>query len=197
MADFALSSAMTMKPWRSPWGAFPVRNMPLSTGISSNIIYKGSVVSLDPNSSVYQHCIVPSSQASSGGVIASTWVVGVAAAGPATAEGKSDTNAQGTLIPVWEANPLVEFVANTKGASNANNLASTLVGTYRELVWDSTLNCAFVWNGASCLATPMNRVVVTQLIDNIGDSGGRVAFKFCAKDPTSSLSTANLLAFFK
>jgi hypothetical protein len=167
--------------------------MPLSTGISTLIIYKGSVVALDPNSSVYQHCIVPSSLASSGGVLASTWVVGVAAEGPGTAEGKSSTNAQGTLIPVWEANPLVEFQANTRGAP----LASTHVGTYRDLVWDSTLNITLVWAAGSCLATPLNRVVVTGLIDNIGDTGGRVAFKFVAQDPVSSLSTGKLLAFFK
>lgn len=162
--------------------------MPLSTGISTLIIYKGMVVGLDANSSVYQHCIVPSSLGSSGGVVASTWIVGIAAEGPGTAEGKSSTNAQGTLIPVWEANPLVEFVATTKATAGNNALASTLVGTTRELVHDSTLNCDFVWISASCLATPLPKVVITQLIDNIGDSGGRVAFRF--------LSTGGL-AFFQ
>ena len=44
MTDFVLSAGNTIRPHRSPWGAFPVRHYPISTGISSNQIFIGSLV---------------------------------------------------------------------------------------------------------------------------------------------------------
>lgn len=192
MADITPTGGDFIRPWSSPWGSFPIRSMKLSTGISSNKIFLGSVVGLDVNSTSFQDCIVPSSLGSSFSVIASTAVVGIAAEGPATTS-PSSTNTQGTVIPVWEANPNVEFVARTRNGL----LNSTCVGQMKELVLDSTLNITLVNIGASSLATPMPRVIITGLVDNSGDSGGRVTFRFAVKDGTSSLSTANLLAFFR
>lgn len=194
MTDFVLSAGNTMRPWRSPWGSFPIRTMKLSTGISTLIIRVGTVVGLDPNSTSFADCIVPSSQNSSLATLVSTAIVGVAAEGPGAAGGNpSSTNTQGTLCQVWEANPLVEFRAHTRNGL----LNSTCVGQAKELVWDSTLNITLVNIGASSLATPQPRVLITELVDNSGDSGGAVLFKFLTRDITSSLSTANLLAFFK
>jgi hypothetical protein len=193
MTDFTLSAGNFCRPWSSPWGAFPIRTMKLSTGISTLIIRVGTVVGLDVNSTAFQDCIVPSSLTSTMAVVASTAVVGVSAEGPGAAGGNpSSTNSQGTLCQVWEANPHVEFVANTRNGL----LNSTCVGQMKELCVDSTLNITLVNIGASSLATPMPRVIVTSLLDNSGDSGGRVTFRFVARDATSSLSTANLLAFF-
>jgi hypothetical protein len=191
MTDFVLSSGDIMRPYRSPWGGFPTRLMPLSTGISSQIIRVGTVVGLDQNTTNGWSQITPSSVSS--GCLISTAVVGVAAEGPgAAAGGPSSTNTAGTLIPVWEANPNVEF----KARSGHGLLNSTMVGVMKGLYRDSTLNIDLVECGASSLATPIPRVVVTGLLDNSGDSGGLVTFRFCTHDPNSSLSTGRLLAFF-
>lgn len=187
MADITLTAGNIMRPWRSPWGAFPIRGMPLSTGISSAVIAVGQVVCLDVNSTSFQNCIIPSSLSSA--VVVSTAIVGVAAENPGAASG---TNTQGTVIPVWEANPNVEFRINTrKGLLN-----STLVGQYRDIEWDSTLKIHLLNVGAAALAVPMPRVVITGLIDNSGDSGGAVTVRFCVKDPSIAGSTARVLAFY-
>ncbi len=188
MADLTLSSGNTCRPYWSVTGADIVRNMPISTGISSNRIFIGAVVGLDVNTATNQHAIVPSSQTSN--TIVSTVIVGIAAEDPSA---RSSTNTYGTLIPVWDAAPgLMEFRANTRNGL----LQSTLLGVAKDLLWDSTLNILLVNVGASCLTAPQPKVIITRLIDNVGDSGGAVAFKFCAKDPVSSLSTGRILAFY-
>src|SRR5262245_49121111 len=115
MADFTLSSGNVLRPYRSPWGAFPTLGMPLSSGISSNAIVLGRIVGLDPNTDSNSGQILPSSQTA--GVVMSTLIVGVAAESPAL---PGSTNTRGNTISVWEASPLVEFRAHTQGA----NLAS-------------------------------------------------------------------------
>jgi hypothetical protein len=193
MTDFTPTAGDFIRPWATPWGAFPIRSMKLSTGISSNKIFQGTVVGLDINSTAFQDCIVPSSlAASSGPVLVSTAIVGVAAEGPGTTS-PSSTNVQGTFIPVWDANPNVEFVARTRNGL----LNSTCVGQMKELWRDSTLNIDMVNIGASSQATPQPRVIITGLVDNSGDSGGRVTFRFAVKDGTVAGSTANLLAFYR
>lgn len=170
MTDIVLSSGDIMRPYRSPWGAFPTRGMKLSTGNSSIGIFIGRVVQIDVNSTSFQDCIVPSSLSS--GTIVSTAIVGVAAENPNAP--LASTNVQGTVIPVWEANPNVEFRARTRGGL----LNSTIVGQLKNLDWDSTLNIQLVNVGAGALATPLPRVVVTGLLDNSGDSGGAVTCRF-------------------
>lgn len=189
MADITPGASDYVRPHRSPWGAFPMRGMPLSTGISSNAIYVGQMVSLDVNSTAYQNCIVPSSLTSN--TIVSTANVGFAAD---SSTGLSNANniGQGAMYPVWEANPMVEFRARTRNGL----LNSTLVGQPHSILWDSTLHIHLVNVGASSATTPVN-VIITELIDNSGDSGGAVVFRVPARDVTSSLSTANILAFYK
>jgi len=196
MAEITQSAGCYIRPWRCPWGAFPMLSLPQSTGGSSLIIRIGEVLGLDPNSTVYANCVVPSSLTSN--TVVSTAIVGVAAEGPGAvsggiASGIGSTNTQGTMINIWEANPNVDFVAYTRGSA----LASTLVGTPRDLLWDSTNFILLVNSGASSLSTPLNTVQITGLIDNVGDTGGRVTFRFCVKDPLSSLSTGCRLAFFR
>lgn len=187
MADIVPQAGDFIRPHRSPWGATVTRGMPISTGVSTNIIYLGAVVGLDVNVSTTGDCIVASSMTSN--TVISTSVVGVAAEGT---NKPSSTNATRTVIPVWEANPMTEFRARTRGGV----LASTLVGSARTILWDSTNKIHLIHAGASSFASPV-MVVVTELLDNVGDSGGAVAFRFCPKDPTSSLSTGNVLAFFR
>jgi len=102
------------------------------------------------------------------------------------------TATRGNEISVWEANPLIEFRAQTQGAT----LQSSSVGKTKAIVWDSTLTIHKVDLSNSTLINV--RVVVTQLIDNIGDSGGAVAFRFLAQTPPAGDSTVSrsVLAFY-
>lgn len=187
MADFTLSSGSILRPYRSPWGAFPMLNLPLSSGISSNAITIGRVVGLDVNTDSNAGQILPSSQTA--GVVMSTAIVGVAAESPGL---PGSTNTRGTVISIWEANPNVEFRAQTQGAV----LGSSQVGKRKALVWDSTLAIHKVDLSNS---TAINvRVMVTKLIDAEGDSGGAVAFKFLTKDGLdSSTNQGYNLAFYR
>lgn len=172
MADVTLSSGMICRPYRTPWGAFTNRSMPLSTGVSSLAIRVGSIVRLDDRTSTCGHRIMWT------GTSGDSLIVGIAAEG--TIAGSGSTSTVDTEIPVWEANPMVEFQANTKGGA----LVSTLVGSARTLAWDSTLNIAYVDAGASTAAN--NNVIVTEILGNIGDTGGAVAFRFMATDRAST-----------
>ena len=188
MADIIPTAGDYFRPHRSPWGNFPVRGMPISTGISSAIIYLGAVVGLDVNTSTLGDCIIPSSMTSN--TIISTAIVGIAAE---ATNAISSTNVARTVIPVWEANPLIEF----RGRTRNGVLASTLVGSARDILWDSTLKIQLINAGASSFAATPVRVICTELIDAVGDSGGAVAFRFVALDVTSSVSTAHILAFYR
>ena len=122
MADIALNAGDFVRPWRSPWGAFPIRSMKLSTGISSNTVRVGQLVVLDTGSTSYTDSIVPAVQSSGSLNPSAATVVGFAAEN-STAAGA--LTAQGTYIPVWDANPNVEFRARTRFGL----LNSTIVGT--------------------------------------------------------------------
>lgn len=187
MTDWVPTAGDYVRPHRAPWGNFATRGFPISTGISSNIIYLGAVVGLDINTSTTADCIVPSSMTSN--TVVSTALVGIAAE---ASNAPSSTNTARTVIPVWECNPLIEFRARTRNGV----LASTNMGAPYALLWDSTQHIHYVNIGASSATTPV-RVVVTELIDQVGDSGGLVAFRFTTHDVTSSLSTANVLAFYR
>lgn len=190
MADITLSSGMTCEPYRSPWGAFPIRHFTVSSGVSSAAIYDGRQVTLDfaeaDNTSNAMHVKASTTAAGAGNF----YVVGIAAA---LASGSTAVNGV-TEIPVWEANPLVEFKAVTKGGT----LQSSQVGLTKAFSFDSTLNIAYVDLGASTAAD--HRVVVTDLIDAQGDSGGYVAFRFLtnrAAQGSTVVSSTPFLAFYR
>lgn len=185
MADIVLSSGNICRPFRSPWGNFPTKSMTCSTGISSAAINIGRQITLDWTQSTTAGKVLPST------ANATFMLVGIAAQ---TVSGSTAvTNSE---VSVWEANPLVEFQANTKGI----NLASSHVGLHKSLVWDSTLNIAYVDLVDS---TKSNwRVVLTGLIGAEGDSGGAVSFRFMSRltENTGSsvaiTSTTAILAFY-
>lgn len=186
MADFTLSSGNNCVPFRSPWGGFPIREFGVSTGVSSAAIALGRPVTLD-----YAEAGNTSNAAF---VKASTgdntfYLVGIAAGAQS-----GSTAVAGTPISVWEAHPDVEFKAVTK----AGTLQSSQVGLTKTLHWDSTLGIAYVDLSASTAAD--HRVVVTQLLNNQGDSGGYVAFRFI-RDSRYQGSTINsstpYLAFYR
>jgi hypothetical protein len=177
---------MILRPFKSPWGAFPMRSMPLSSGISSNAITLGRIVGLDVNTDSNAGQVLPSSQTA--GVVMSTAIVGVAADTP-TAAGTVGglSNVRGTVISIWEAHPSVEFRAQTQGA----NLTSSQVGKNKAIVWDSTLAIHKIDLSNSTIINVRARI--TGLIDAEGDSGGAVSFKFLTRTPADS--TSYLLAF--
>jgi hypothetical protein len=177
MADYTLSSGNVCEPYRTPWGAFHTRHYAVSSGVSSATIHVGRPVTLDYT--------LAGNTSNAGYVKASTadntfYLVGIAGA---EASGSTAVNAV-TTIPVYEANPMQEFSAVTKGGT----LQSSQVGLTKTLHWDSTLNIAYVDLSASTVTD--HRVVVTQLLNDQGDSGGRVAFRFISNQRAQG-STVN------
>lgn len=195
MAEISLSSGSICRPFRSPWGSFPVKHMvPISTNARIDV---GRLV----------HTNWTAQTSSNGGqIVASTadsafYIVGIAAS--SVAAGSSAVANQ--PIPVWEANPNVEFRAFTKGAA----LGSSQVGLHRTLHWDSTLSISYVDLTASTAADW--RVVVTGvsgengvtgLMGQVGDTGGEVTFRFLSKlegnigSSVALTSTTPVLAFY-
>lgn len=186
MADFTLSSGSICRPLRSPWGAFPTRSFGVSTGVSSATIHVGRPVTLDYTEADN----TTNTQYIKGSTADNTFYL----TGIAAEEASGTGYPAGTEISVWECNPLVEFKAVTKGA----NLGSSQVGLTKTLHWDSSLSIAYVDLTASTAAD--HRVVITDLVDAQGDSGGYVAFRFLA-NPRRQGSTINsstpYLAFYR
>lgn len=194
MAEITLSSGSICRPYRSPWGAFPIKHMvPISTNAR-----------IDVGRLVHLNWTVATSQ--TGQIVQSTadnafQIVGIAAS--SLAAGSSAV--ANSPIPVWEANPMVEFVANTKGGA----LGSSMIGLRKKLVWDSTLNIVTVDVTAST-ATDWRVVItgmggengVTGLQGQIGDTGAQVTFRFISKlteevgSSVAITSTTPVLAFF-
>lgn len=185
MADLTLSSGSICKAFRTPWGAFNTRQYGVSTGVSSAAIHAGRPVTLDYTEA--------GNTSNASYVKASTgdntfYLVGIAA------ETAPSTALVGQPIAVYEANPMAEFSAVTK----AGTLQSSQVGLTKTLHWDSTLNIAYVDLSASTATD--HRVVITQLIDQQGDSGGRVAFRFISnrREQGSTVNSSTpFLAFFR
>lgn len=185
MTDFTLSSGNVCLPFRSPWGAFPTRSYGVSTGISSAVISRGRLVTLDytetGNSTVAGYVK---------GSTGDNFFYGVGIAAEAT----PSTALVGQTIMVYEANPLVEFKAVSKGAvlSNSN------VGRTATLHRDSTLDIMYVDLTGSTASD--HRVTVTGLIDQQGDSGGYVTFRFNSdrREQGSTINSSTpFLAFYR
>lgn len=179
MTDFTLSSGSFVEPHRSPYGGFPIRHFGVSTGVSSAIIFRGSLVTLDKGSTNQQ--FVKRSTATD-----APEIVGY------SCETTPSTTVAGTEIGVYEADPRVEFRAVTQNGV----IGSTTVGELKALVFDSTHNIHYV-DLAEGTASKL-RVIVTELIDSPGDSGGKVAYRHVrqALRNSSIASTVNILAFY-
>ena len=201
MADIVLTSGMLCRPYRSPWGAFPSRTMAVSSGVSSAAIYPGSILTLDYADAAAQTSNAGTVKASTGTAAVPTfYIAGISGQG---ASGSTATQ-QVTKVTFFEANPMVEFKAVTKGGV----IASSNIGITRKLTWDSTLNIAYVELAASTAAE--HRVVITENCPKdggaspLGDSGGFVAFRFLqsitgAIQGTTALynSSTPILAFYR
>jgi hypothetical protein len=172
MADIAISSGDYIKPLRSPWGQLSVRVGPEST--SQSFVY-GDVLELDHGVSTSANRIRQAS--TSGSTITSTAIVGVAC-GPAS-------SVVGAPVSYFEASPFNEFTARTRGGT----LAETTVGLSYGLYRDSSKNVTLIDLGNT--QSTSQRVIVTGLIDAVGDSGGLVSFKFgCPNGSTNTFGFA-------
>lgn len=178
MTDFVLGSGDFIRPFRTPWGATHTKSIRVSTGVSTQVIRVGQTVVLDASGSTsFRDCVVPCAVSSATLNPAANTIVGVAAETPSVTN--LSTSPGGTqMISVWDANPMQEFRARTRFGV----ITSSIVGTLKELGRDSTLNIDVVMLNVSSLATPVPAVIITQLLDSPGDSGGAVAFKFISSN---------------
>ncbi len=185
MAQVVLSSGSICRPFRSPWGAFPTRTflLPSTTGA----VQTGRPMTLNIAASTDVATAIPVAA----NAPAYFSIIGIAAGSQAALTSSAVT---GPELSVWECNPLVEFRAATKGGA----LASSNVGLRKSLVFDSTLNIAWVDLSAST-ATDW-RVLITQNLGTLGDSGGEVAFRFLthgAEQWNSTIASSTpILAFY-
>ena len=116
----------------------------------------------------------------SGSTCVSTSIVGIAA--------ENASSVQYTKIPFYSANPVNEFWARTRGGT----LAATNVGTGYGLFRHATHTNVWLVDLGNTQSTSL-RVTVTELIDDVGDSGGAVVFKFgCPREAAASTNTFGL-----
>lgn len=158
MADFTISSGDYIRPYKSPWGAFPMNSIGESTTGQTWTAY-GDVLSLGTSTDSHR-CIRAST---SGSTLTSVTIIGFAA--------QPASSVQDTPISYFEANKNVDFWARSRGGV----LGSSCIGQSYGLFRDSSKNVWLVDFGnkvdTSC------RVIVTKMIDAVGDSGGAVTFR--------------------
>lgn len=158
--DWTISSGDYMRPYRTQGtDAISLDYKPESTAQSFLV---GALLEADSLVSTSAHRLRIAKVSAS--TVVSTAILGIAAE-PAS----SVTDA--TRI-FWPVNGQVEFMARTRGST----LNSTNIGQPFGLFFDSTKN-VFGVDLANTQSTSI-RVVITGLIDGVGDSGGYVRFKF-------------------
>ena len=175
MADITVSSGDYIRPHRNPYGSPEVRYMPEAPGQSfrfGDVVQQSSAASTEIN----QLAVA----STSGSTCLSTSIVGIAAG--------NASSVQYTKIPFYSANPNNEFWARTRGGT----LAATNVGASFGLFRHATHTNVWLVDLGNTQSTSQ-RVLVTELIDAVGDSGGAVAFKFgCARTAANSTNTFGL-----
>src|SRR3990167_4652136 len=169
MAQQTESSGTGLRPYRSPYGMFPMRGYQ-QTSISTFVA--GHLVQL--NTATNAHRITTASSNS-------TRLVGVAAEAGSSLAAAGLQDGQ-RIIPVYEARPEIEFMGWVKGEA----IASTMVGQLRGFARDSTRNIDYL---TSSQTTSAFRVQITEVgadsnvseqsrLASIGDTNGYVAFRF-------------------
>lgn len=172
MADWVISSGDYIKPFRNAYGQVAVRTGPEST--AQTFVY-GSVLELDHGVSTSANRIREAS--TSGSTLTSTAIVGVAA--------QPASSVVDQAVSYYSCEPQNEFIGRTRGGT----LALTTVGLSFGLFKDSTKNVTLIDLGNA--VSTSQRVVVTGLVDAVGDSGGLVTFKFgCPNGSTNTFGFA-------
>ena len=155
------SSASGMRPYRSPYGHFPVRNYPEA---AASTFHAGNLVTPSTVGSTASHKVALMSSLSSD-------ILGVAAS--------AASGTDGDLVPVYEARPEIEFKGWIKEV-----IASSLVWNDRSVAYDSTQGIHYLAVNATA---DEQRVVITEVgpsaggpeqqLAGIGDTNGYVAFR--------------------
>jgi hypothetical protein len=148
MAQVDLSSGHGPRPFRSPFGQSPIFS---GLEVAASTFRAFNVLEQAATTNSHRVRIMSSN---------STSIVGIAAA-PAS-------SVQDTALPVYEANPQIEFLAAVK-----ETIASTLVGARRSWAYDSTLGIHYIDQNATGAS-----VVITGLQTDIGTTNGFVTFRF-------------------
>lgn len=188
MAQYVPSSGDYARPYRSPWGAFPTRQF-LNASTNARVEI-GTLVTLSTGAQVggvSQLAVIPATGVGAGSIN----IVGFTAE---LSSAYASSAVTGQPVMVWEANPMVEFKAITKGGAQA----SSVIGLRKAITWDSTLKVHYIDLTAST-ATDW-RVVMTQNLGAEGDSGGYMAFRFighlAGQIGSTIESSSPLLAFY-
>lgn len=197
MAEYSLSSGSIMRPGRFNHATPVTRHFQLSTAAATAIIVRGDVVQFDDVTTTSNFRI---RRAEIGTTVVSTGILGVAAGNSTdltfnqarfdgSTTGLSDTAGVPTKnfsLPVYLADPNnCEFIVWSTGT-----LQSSWVNTRRALRRDSTLN---IWQLDPGNSTALDqRVIVTELFHNQGDTNGQVYVKFVRNiQPNSSVANTN------
>lgn len=198
MADWTNSSGMFPRPIRSVWGSPQIRYFQESSGVSSAQCQVGHVVVMDTvvttggqrvrrdpstagNGANLQHigasvlgiCVNGSTAPSTGGTL-----------GLLDDSSRAEGRMGDRIIGVAIADGLTEYLGYFKsgGAGTVVGAASTLIGSDRPLIFDSTLGTYFVasTNSTAALVT----VRITDFPTDVrGDSGGVPCyFKFLSSN---------------
>lgn len=159
MANFTLSSGDYIRPRSSPWGATEIRYVAESTAQSFKY---GAVIENDLDASTAAGRAALTTLSNS--TVTSTSIIGVAA--------QAASSVVNTKIGYYPANMNTQFWGRTiRGV-----LDSSCVFKAYGLAYDSTLQIHLVDLGNA--VSTSERVIVTELVDAIGDSGGAVSFVF-------------------
>lgn len=182
MADWTLSTASGIRPYRSPWGSPFIRSFQASTCASTATIRAGEVVTLNTVVSTGGARIVlaPSSGGNGANLlqVGITSLIGVALESD-TSDGSTTglANVENRKLSVALADPAIEFIGfQTNGVS-----ASSLIGTSKALRFDST-NRIHVIDSTNSTAA-LVAVKITDIPSYAeGDTNGPVVFKFLSSN---------------
>lgn len=171
MADYTISSGDFMRPYRTQGSdAGSLTYGPESTGQTFRV---GALLEFDVDVSTSSHRLALATVSAS--TVTSTSLIGIA--------GQAASSQVDATVIYYPITPDIEYMARTRGGT----LAQTNVGTAYGLFYDSTKTVHGV-DLANTQSTSL-RVVVTRLIDAVGDSGGYVGFKFGTPVGTASTNT--------
>jgi hypothetical protein len=175
MADWTASSNSCVRPYRSPFGSPAIRYFEVSTAASTNKIVTGDLVQFDTSVATSAHRIAKASSTGGNGVnllgINGNALLGVAME-PDTSDGSTGVGPR-KRIGVALFDGITEFLAYTRWAGP---VTSTMVGTQRSIIHDSTLR---IWQIDSTNSTAaLQTAIITEVPEAyIGDTGAPVVFK--------------------
>jgi hypothetical protein len=184
MADWTASSNSVVRPYRSPFGSPNIRYFEVSTSVSTSQIKTGDIVQFDTTVSSATHRVKRALR--NGGGDANLLNSSVAVVlGVAMGKDESDGSTLGLgvnrKIGVALFDGFTEFLGYVRGTGP---VTSTMIGTNRAMIFDSTLN---IWQVDSTNSTAANQtVVITDVPDAyIGDTGAPVAFRMSVSSMVS------------